>query len=701
MIFQIASIIDSPTIRYFNNGAIFPAGTYIVRYSGRGAMQYGAGNYRINAGSPTSSCFFIVAESELYHTPAPGLNTDYGTEALAEAANVGQQVVLNLSTPSQVGIWLDDSIYTDNTFDTETPIFEIDADVPPFDPDSTYKNLILSDQPLIYYRHGESELATAFDSSGNNHHGSYVGDAQLQQTSIINDSSGAVYLNNNAYVDIPIAPLQNLNAVTVEGWFVWDDEQPDQRIFDFNNGVVGLNEGMYFFCSVYHHSSGLCRAAVTVNGLNSDVSVDSIPIIRNRKYYAAVTLGEGKLAIFVNGQKIQETDTNITLADLGITQAWLAKSPWPVDSTFRGTRDETAIYDRILSDSEILEHYNTGISADTSNIKDVNVDDNIIFSQTVTYFQEHSGGGNVYSFTISDSLNFADGTSGPPTSYTLKDTLFFIDNTNYSIFPTRMIFKDQLIFVEDSHGSPFRITVKDTLLFNETFRHNQHPESILDTLLFVDIPDPHWFEEFQFDNLVFDETFWGQNNHQYWTDNLVFTEAFNGRFSIKNESPMDVLTFNEAAVLRWSIANITIIDTLEFVEEFHRILEEDIADILVFVDFPLHVFPEDILDDLDFDETIDYTSSKGFFDKLTLVEVFCVESSLSRAVEDLLVFRQYAAFLINGSDDPRNGGGNNGPGGGVSIRATYRRTMLDRLVFKETVESDPAPDGKDCVVEVN
>jgi hypothetical protein len=85
---------------------------------------------------------------------------------------------------------------------------------------------------------------------------------------------------------------------------------------------------------------------------------------------------------------------------------------------------------------------------------------------------------------------------------------------------------------------------------------------------------------------------------------------------------------------------------------------------------------------------------------LTLVEVFCVESTLSRSVTDTLTFRQYATYLINGPDDPRNGGSSPG-GDGISMSATYRRAFADRLTFIETIITDPAPSGMDCVVEIN
>jgi hypothetical protein len=706
MLFQVQPDIYAPDVALFNNGAVFPPGSYVIRY-GSGVMAYSTvGQFRINAASPTSSCFFVVAEGSLRHTPAPGLNTAYATRALCEAANAGQQVIVTITSPSTIGIWLDDSDYLDNTThgEPESPIFELDADVPPYDPISNYKNLILSHDPLIYYRLGEpDEENIAYDSSGNNHHGHYYGNVQHQQEPIItNEGSPCVYFTDDGYVDIPVAPIQYLDAVSVECWFIWDDNQPNQRIFDFNNGVAAQSEGKYFFCSVYHHLSGLCRAAVSLNGLASDIFIDSVPIIANRKYHAVCTLGEGKLAIFINGQKIQETDTDITLGDLELSQAWISRSPWDVDTYFKGKKDEFAIYNRVLGDDEILEHYLVGTDSDQppSGIKNEFIDDNIIFNQTVTFFKQPAVGGQIYSFTVNDVLAFAEGASGPPQSASLKDTIFFLDTTNYSQFPTRRIFKDQLVFVDTAHGSPHRVTVKDTLTFSEMQRHNQHKHLLQDSLTFAEKPDPHWFEEPLFDFMTFSEVFWHQNNHQYWTDILLFVEDFIGRFSIKNELPMDLLTFNEAAVLRWSIANLTIVDTLNFVEEFHRVHEEDLDDVLVFEEFPLHVHPESIVDELEFDETIEYFASQVFIDILTLVEVFCVESTLSRSVTDTLTFRQYATYLINGPDDPRNGGSSPG-GDGISMSATYRRAFADRLTFIETIITDPAPSGMDCVVEIN
>ena len=56
---------------------------------------------------------------------------------------------------------------------------------PPPDSGSNYKNLILSDGPLVYYRFNDLESSNrTWDSSGNNYHGTYHGSIQKQQSEI-------------------------------------------------------------------------------------------------------------------------------------------------------------------------------------------------------------------------------------------------------------------------------------------------------------------------------------------------------------------------------------------------------------------------------------------------------------------------------------------------------------------------------------
>src|SRR2546429_2006240 len=46
---------------------------------------------------------------------------------------------------------------------------------------STYPSVILGDSPSAYYRLGEASGTTAFDSSGHNQHGTYLGGPTLGQ----------------------------------------------------------------------------------------------------------------------------------------------------------------------------------------------------------------------------------------------------------------------------------------------------------------------------------------------------------------------------------------------------------------------------------------------------------------------------------------------------------------------------------------
>jgi len=154
------------------------------------------------------------------------------------------------------------------------------------------------------------------------------------------------------YVDLPISPL--LQSLTDSTFAIWADFSNQggawQRIFDFGSG-----QETNMFLTPRTGTAGALRFAIRVNNsaesqLNSPVTLPSgwqhVTVVFNST--------DMTIQLYINGALIDEGPTEFVPADLGdTTQNWLGKSQWP-DALYNGAMDDLRIYDRALSQEEIL-----------------------------------------------------------------------------------------------------------------------------------------------------------------------------------------------------------------------------------------------------------------------------------------------------------------------------------------------------------
>lgn len=149
-------------------------------------------------------------------------------------------------------------------------------------------------------------------------------------------------------------------AVTFAVWVFVGEDRMWQRIFDF--GAAGPTPTSYLFLTPSHHPDGgaaTTRFAMTRDGLNGEEAIEGTPLDLYTWHHIVVVLPEGVPytgRLYVDGQ-LRGANPNMTLhpADLGATeQNFLGRSQFAADPTFVGKLDDFRIYDRALSDSEIL-----------------------------------------------------------------------------------------------------------------------------------------------------------------------------------------------------------------------------------------------------------------------------------------------------------------------------------------------------------
>ncbi|MCR4743471.1 MAG: LamG domain-containing protein [Treponema sp.] len=187
-------------------------------------------------------------------------------------------------------------------------------------------------------------------------------------------SGKALLLDGTQYITLEDHILSG-DGLTMAAWVKVGAWKTWQRVFDLGGGdgtkdlflaVDGRMAGT--FCA-YEQSS-----AVTCNG----------PLTPIKKWtHLAMTLGNGKLALYVNGSLAEEKEISVSVADLaaGATGIFVGRSNWVADPLLEGAIDEIVVAKRAFSAEEISEIYSKNAQAgaaavDVSNAQPFVIDSN-------------------------------------------------------------------------------------------------------------------------------------------------------------------------------------------------------------------------------------------------------------------------------------------------------------------------------------
>jgi hypothetical protein len=253
---------------------------------------------------------------------------------------------------------------------------------------AAYKELILAGRPAGYWRLGERAGTSAADSSGNGHGGAYLGRPALGQPGAIHgDPDTAVGLDGKAdSVQIPGArafsqPTSG-KGLTVEVWMRPDALEftgagKDDYIHWLSKGDPGQEEWALRFYSktskdrpnrisayIFNPKGGLGAGAFFQDRL---VAGEWLHIVACFEPGDAGSAGKPGVRIYKNGELRQGPPAPGTLYN---TLKWKIRpthGPAPVrlgasktKGHFKGALDEVAIYPRVLSAREVMEHYRAG-----------------------------------------------------------------------------------------------------------------------------------------------------------------------------------------------------------------------------------------------------------------------------------------------------------------------------------------------------
>jgi hypothetical protein len=154
------------------------------------------------------------------------------------------------------------------------------------------------------------------------------------------------------YVTLPPGLLANACEATIATWVYVNSSQDWQRIFDFGSGT-----DVYMFLAQTNNVSHVLRFGITVSGNSAEQRLDgNEPLPTGSWIHVAVVLGPNGGFLYVNGTRVT-SNPSMTLrpADLGnLPNLYIGRSQFPADPYFDGNVDSFRIWDRALSEEEIV-----------------------------------------------------------------------------------------------------------------------------------------------------------------------------------------------------------------------------------------------------------------------------------------------------------------------------------------------------------
>jgi hypothetical protein len=223
---------------------------------------------------------------------------------------------------------------------------------------SAYSTLILAESSLVsYWQLGDLTGSTATDSQDSNPGSINLSNITLNQTG--NGTIGPSMFSNGSGHTIDVADATNLNSITnltIEIWVNVSSSQATtagQFFTKFPNGggypgwglgysIVGTNQHLFLYPG-------------------SGPWIDSGVLLSFSTWYHVVGTidSSGNAKIYVNGALVSSTTVAINLANIG---AALGIGYWSAGGgqQLAGNLMHAAIYNTVLSGSDILTHYDTG-----------------------------------------------------------------------------------------------------------------------------------------------------------------------------------------------------------------------------------------------------------------------------------------------------------------------------------------------------
>lgn len=203
----------------------------------------------------------------------------------------------------------------------------------------------------------------AIDSQGTNH-GTANGDVTYAAGKV---GQGFKFDGQNDYVEIPDSSSLKPANLTIETWVRFDSMTStttggaptgyQNLIFKKNSRLPGTGfEGGY---SLVKNPDDRIGVGFNSPSTATDFASSTTVMQTGVWYHIAATHDGTNIKLYINGQ-LEGTGTATFPIDYGTTPLYLGSSQVPFSGYFNGVLDETSIYNRALTESEVQSIYNAG-----------------------------------------------------------------------------------------------------------------------------------------------------------------------------------------------------------------------------------------------------------------------------------------------------------------------------------------------------
>lgn len=228
-----------------------------------------------------------------------------------------------------------------------------------------YDHFVLDNQPVAYWRLGETEGTTAIDETGNGNDGIYsAGVTQGIDGALLGGGDTAAAFPLAAHtesVTATIGEIEHSAAWTVESWV--RPQEPSDGNSSSHRTMMATSK----FRFQYSPSASISSARFLIQPFKSDGTnlFLSDPTIRteanNIWWHVVATYDGSSLRLYVNGTLVISALAELQAGTFStVRMGYDGLSNIGGGDGLRGDLDEPAVYDRALTPAEIVQHYEVG-----------------------------------------------------------------------------------------------------------------------------------------------------------------------------------------------------------------------------------------------------------------------------------------------------------------------------------------------------
>jgi Concanavalin A-like lectin/glucanases superfamily/Bacterial Ig-like domain len=227
-------------------------------------------------------------------------------------------------------------------------------------PQTPYKDAVLADGAVAYWRLGESSGTSAADESANANTATYTGGVALGQPGALaaDQDTAASFDGVNDALSAPDAPSLDLSTgATIETWV-----KRAKSGWQVVVGKPGNGQSRFENYALWFDSSDYLRAffgnGVTYSSISSSVPMDT------NWHYVVATYDNATIRLYVDGTLNTTASGSIALTPN--TQPMNVGRDQSSSYFFGGRLDEVAVYPTALTAARVGRHYELGTAVDTS-----------------------------------------------------------------------------------------------------------------------------------------------------------------------------------------------------------------------------------------------------------------------------------------------------------------------------------------------